>query len=287
MKKLLFILGFVVLAGTNIFVISGVIYNRSKGPVTLIELTERELQLPYWTNDENSGLALQLEWRTIGRDKNDFYLGSWDSPTWFNEIKLKELGFDIENTNSFVYSSEYYKVPIPKKAFVVLEYDGKLYKEALKRAEKNFEKEKNILKADIESNSNDFEWAETHLRDERESETRLFAIDAGLDANKLKEQYNDQTRFIVVPGIVKMRCNYNDKKDNEAPVGYISRLCVEKIHVPLKYRKTFDPIMSKEKPKKYKFNISQRHISNLPRYKVKLAYGKRFEPWIQSVQAIE
>ena len=281
MKKLLFILGFVILTGSNIVVISGVLYNRSKKPVTLIELTERELQLPYWTNDENSGLSLQLEWRTVDMDEDDLYFSSRGAPAWFNAEKLKELGFEIESTNNVVYSSKYYKEPIPKKAFVVLEYDGILYKEALKRVEKNFEKEKNILKTDIESNSNDFEWAEKQLREERESDTRLFAIDVGLNVNTLKEKYNDCRRFIVVPGIVKMKCNYNNK---EAPVGYISRLCVEKIHVPLKFRKTFDLIMSKKKQKKYKFNISQGNISNLPRYKVKLAYGKRFEPWIQSVQ---
>jgi len=262
MKKLLFILGFVLLICTNIFVLSGVFYNRAKGPVTLIELTERELKMPYHTNDENSGLSLRLKWRTLGSGNRFSFYRYRKGLTWFNEEKLKELGFDLENTNKFDRNSKWYKEHLPKNAFIVLEYDGKNYNEVVERAKENIEKvEKKAKKR-----------AETQLKDELESESRLFAIDAGLDANKLLEKYSDQNHFIIVLGEVKMSYNYRAKTNKFG--GYISRINVENIHVPLKFRKIFDSVLEKKK-------------SKIPRYKIGLAYGKRFEPWIQSVQPFE
>ena len=272
MKKLLFILGFVVLVGTNIFVLSGVVYNRAKGPVTLTELTERELKMPYSTNDENSGLSLRLKWRTLGSDNRFSFYRYQKGLTWFNEEKLKELEFNLENTNKFNRNSKWYKELLPKNAFIVLEYDVKLYKEAIKRTKEKLEKTAKELETGVEDDSNNFEWAETQLKDELESESRLFAIDAGLDANKLLEKYSDQNHFIIVPGEVKMSYNYRAITNKFS--GYISRINVESIHVPLKFRKTFDSVLEKKKAK-------------IPRYKIGLAYGKRFEPWIQSVQAFE
>jgi len=272
MRKLLFILGFILIICTNIFILSGVFYNRSKGPVTLTELTERELKMPYHTNDENSGLSLKLKWRTLPSGNPFSFYRFRRNLTGFNEEKLKEFGFNLENTNKFDRSSDHYKNHIPKKAFIVLEYDGKNYKEAVKRAKEKLEKVTKELETGIENDSNNFKWAKTQLKDELESESRLFAIDAGTDASKLLEKYNDQSHFIIVPGEVKMNYNYKAKTNKFG--GYISRINVENIHVPLKFKKTFDSILEKKK-------------SKIPRYKIKLAYGKRFEPWIQSVQAFE
>ena len=265
MKKLLFILGFFVFVGTNIFVLSGVIYNRSGKPVTVIKLTERELQMPYWKNDENSGLALRFKWRTV------------DQNQWFNEEKLRKLGYNVKKYSDYDEYKKYRKASVPKKVYIVFEYNGSKYKEAVKRAEINLEKENNAIKTGIEKNSNDFEKAEKNLKNVKDYWTRLYSIDVGLDVNKLREKYNEPGKFIVVPGTAKIRYNYRD--DKKEAYGYVSGISVVNIHVPLEFRKTFDSLSGKKKWDRYK--------PIPPRYKVKLAYGKRFEPWIKSVQTFE
>ena len=268
----LFISGFVLLLAVNVIVLLGVLANRSGKPEVIIELTERELALPYKMNDENSGLSLSLDWRILPEIKDDSYQtydfgGHWGSPAWFNEQKIVELGFKIDMFTCPDLKSKRKKEPLPKDAYIVLEYDGNVYQEALKRAEQN-----------------SFKGAEKILEAERTSRSRLFAIDAGLDAAKLRERYADRSKFIILPGIVRLDCRY--EKDKKVVMGSISDIRVDKINVPLIYRKLFDSIMTYEQTGSYNNLTSYSRENKSPRYKVELAYGSRFEPWIQRVEKL-
>lgn len=275
----LFAIGFVILVASNIVVLSGVASNRSGNPETQITLTERELQLPYRVHEENSGLTLRFAWRALGKDEDYNMYPHWRSPVWFGSEKLEELGFNIDNYLSSKDNVTVYKQPIPKEVFIVLENNGEPYRETLRRAEMALEKEEGLFKL----NSGDkrlrdnFERAEKRLKRERITESRLFAIDSGLDPKKLREKYNDRTRFIITKGLVKPRYNYENKK--KEVIGYITKLSIESIHVPLNHRQVFNAILVKDKSKQNEL----RH----PRYKVELAYGSRLEPWIVSVQHMD
>jgi len=273
-SRKLFVIGFVIVVATNIVVLSGVASNRSGEPGTQITLTERELQLPYIVHDENSGLALRLAWRALSKDKDNSPYPDWKSPAWFNAEKVKELGFNIGDYLSSNGNTKFHKQPIPKEVYIVLENDGEPYRDAVKRAEVELEKEESSLKLNPKDKRlrNNFERAEKRLMRERITETRLFAIDSGLDPHRLREKYDDRTRFIITKGLVKPR--YNKKKKEVS--GYIAKISMERIHIALKHRKIFDAILIQNKTKKNEFKS--------PRYEVKLAYGSRFEPWIVSVQ---
>ena len=269
----LFIFGFALLLAVNIIALLGVAANRSGKPEALIELTERELRLPYKTNDENSGLALQLKWRIIGDSEHDSYrYGDWGSPAWFNAQKLAELGFTIDECTCLDENSKRRKVPLPKDAFVVLEYDGKAYQEALNRAEESLKKAEIALKASKHDKEvqDRFKEAKEQLESELTSASRLFAIDAGLDAGKLRERYGDRSKFIIMAGLVRLECRFN--KIKKEVVGHISDIRADKINVPLRYRKIFDVILAQGKA-----------FKSGPRYTVAVAYGSRFEPWIRRV----
>ena len=54
--------------------------------------------------------------------------------------------------------------------------------------------------------------------------------------------------------------------------GYISRMCVEAIHVPLAFRKLFEAVLS-----------GNRSGEKSCCYTVQIAYGSLFEPWLRSV----
>lgn len=272
----LFAIGFGILVATNIVVLSGVAFNRSGNPEAQITLTERELQLSYRIHEENSGLALRLAWRTLGKDEDYNYSPDWRSPAWFSSEKLKELGFNIDNHLKWEDNIIFYKLPIPKEVFIVLENNGESYREALRRAEMVLEKGEGLfrLNSDDKKLHDNLERAEKRVKRERIIESRLFAIDAGLDPKKLREKYNDRTRFIIAKGLVTPRYHYGNNKKEVA--GYITKLSIESIYVPLKHRQVFDAILVKDE--------SKQNALRGPRYKVELAYGNRFEPWIVSVQ---
>jgi hypothetical protein len=277
----LFVLAFVLLVTINIVVLAGVASNRSGDPTTLTNITEREIELPYRIHMENSGLTLRLIWRTLDKNENNTrYSSKWGSPAWFSAEKLHELGFNLDGYHNQDGKETLYKSPIEKEVFIVIENNGDLHKEALKRAEKALEKEKASLKLNPGDKNliKKVERAEEWLKRERVEESRLFAIDAGLDFKKLREAYEDRGRFIIVKGQVKPRRNYYKYKEDEV-LGVITKLNVEGIHVPLKHRKMFDSIMAKDKTKQNEFQA--------PRYGIELAYGSRFEPWIVSIQPLQ
>ena len=273
-NRILFTLGFLILIASNAVVISRVAFNRTGPDTTVIELTERELSLPYFTHEENSGMSLTLNWRTLPKNKDDTYYSYYyhDSPAWMDEEKLKSLGFRIDKPEG----TRRYKFPVPRQAFVVLEYGGEPYQEALLRAEKNFEKAQAALSEnpDNEKRSQEFKTAETQLQNEQNRASRLFAVDAGLNAETLRKEYPDQSRFVIAQAAIEQTWNHENRKD--LPEGRISSLLVENIHVPLEFKKNFDKILAEKRTSEAKS----------PRYKVRLAYGSRFEPWIKAVVPI-
>jgi hypothetical protein len=273
-SRTLFSLGFILLVATNIVVLSGVASNRSGEPVSQITLTERELQLPDNIYEENSGLALQLTWRTLDKDGDFNQYSHWAAPAWLNAEKLKTLGFNPKHSFSTIDNEVLYMQALPREVFVVLEKGGEPYKESLKRAEAILEKYKKAFAANSDDGS-DYEYAEKQLKHERLAGSRLFAIDAGLDLASLRDTYGDQSRFIITKGLIRA---HFDHSENEV-FGRISGLSVKKIHVPLKQRKMFDSILAQSK--------DEEDTILTPRYEVALAFGKRLEPWIVSVKKIK
>jgi hypothetical protein len=271
--RFLFSLGFMVIIAANIMVIYHVSTNRTGPYETMIELTERELALPYRMHEENSGISLRLRWGILGQlEEDDYrYESRYQSPAWMDQEKLASLGFDTRKASSEI---NFEKEIVPRRAFIVLEYDGAAYQEALRRSEKQFESAQKACQSNPgnEKLSQDLKNAETRLQQDRTHTSRLFAVDAGPSAEMLRKKYPDQSRFIIAPGIVKVDWNYENKK----PVlnGHVSNLLVENIHVPLEFRRPMDDILLNKHPDRE---------ADSPRYKVQLAYGARFEPWIRSV----
>jgi len=274
----LFALGFVILVATNIVVLSGVASNRAGAPEALITLTERELQLPYRVYEENSGLALRIKWRVLTKKEDGSKFVGWRSPAWLNAEKLKELGFTTDTSASSEDIKDHHKLSIPKEVFIVLENNGDAYREAVKVAEEALEREEGLfkLKRSDKKLRDSFKRAEKQLERERLAESRLFAIDAGLDARQLREKYGDRTRFIISKGLVTSRYGYDNRKE---VFGDIMQLSISSISVPLKYRKMFESILGRDKSTQDKFGP--------PRYEVELAYGSRLEPWIVSVHLLD
>ncbi len=283
----LFIASFLVLITTNVIVLTGIASNRSGEPDALVMLSERELRLPYRLYEENSGLFLRLQWRTVSQT-GDYVSGAYANrrtPAWFDMNKLEELGFNSLELDYYRSPSSYNSIKrksLPKEVFIVLENNGPLHAQVIKQAEKAFEKQKSLLAVDTSDKHvrNNFERAEQQLNHERIAASRLFAIDAGLEPNALRQKYQNRSQFIIAKGLVEpVLYSYNRDQKMSVVSGYIKRLSIERVHIPLKQRKLFDTLLVQNK--------IHRANTEAPRYQVELAYGQRLEPWVTSIKPLD
>ena len=258
---------------TNVIVIGGALYNRSGEPDAVLVLSERELSLRSWDRKENSGLSLILNWR------GNYY----DAQTWLGPEKLRELGYKLIDSDDRHAISKYVSKQLPRAAWVVLEFDGASYQAAIQEAQDRYQEEQRLLPDDEDSKTQKFrlEDAEQNLEWIKQSSSRLYAIDAGLDPVQLRQRYPDRSHYIVTSGIVKLSYDY-DENTRERLRGYISDINVNSIHIPLEHRAVFDSLPETKYRKRGPYH--QRVFE--PRYQVELAYGRRYEPWIVRVERI-
>lgn len=277
------IAGIALILATNLVALAGVAYNYSGEPESVLKLSQRELSLPYYAinQHDNSGIGLSLRWRTLNAGSNtpnEFGMHSgWGGgvSTWLDQAKLAVLGFDVSKPVDSTEGRLHYNKLLSKEVLLVLELDGAAYQSALARAKEAAEQEQSIF-ATNPDNPKLMERAKAanhrYLQEAQEN-SRLFAIDAGLDNTALRAKYADRTRYLIVRGQVRPQINEIDHKPHLT--GYISRLNIGEINVPLSFRPLFEPMLRE----------SGRRMQGTPHYDVTLAYGKRFEPWITAVHA--
>ncbi|MFZ5564368.1 MAG: DUF4824 family protein [Thermodesulfobacteriota bacterium] len=267
-SRVLFILAFVLLVAVNGLVIFGVAYNRSGEPDAVVVLSEREFHRPYHKIDEDSGMALVLDWQALGRQRSDRY--DWYDyrsryPEWLDAAKLRKLGFDVDRYRD----RDRHGPDTPMQVFVVLELGGEPYRRFLERAEAAFGDMEARYRAspDDEQVKNDYNHFKNRIQDARTRDSRLFAVDAGADPAALRRHYTDRTRFVIAPALVTIDTFYYGNSRKEDVVGRIQKLSVEQVHVPRKHKRIFAGTGGQERQS----------------FQVEVAYGKRLEPWIRSV----
>ena len=257
------IAGAALIVAVNALVLAGVAYNRSGDPTSTLQLSERELRHGRLSSKENSGVALSLVWRVRrGDDAPDADVGSYGWATdWLDQAKLAALGFDVASARAERES----KLWRSKEVLLVLEFDGPAYRQTLARVQQKADEEEKLLLAN--PGNKEFERRakrarEAAERDEREA-SRLFVVDAGLDAATLRAQYPDPTRTLIVRGQVRPQRVSRDRKDSLS--GHISALSVAQINVPLEFLPALEQAAGADKKASFSATV---------------AFGKRLEPWL-------
>jgi len=272
------IAGLAIILVTNIVALGGVAYNRAGEPEALVELTERELGMPYRyrRNKENTGLGLRINCRLEGTQR--YFYGSnncWGSPAWLDRAKLSELGFKLQPQRGKSAGRQTFDKELPRRVFLVLEYNGAAHQ----RAVINSEKEMKAQQALLANNPNNegfeerVEEAQKKLYNEQIYNSRLFVIDAGLDKLNLRNTYPDTSKYLLMKALI--RPTWSRFGDEEEWKGTITDLLVGTINVPLEYRAIFEPLEE--------IQLRRNRNRLVPRYKVHLAFGKRAEPWVIDV----
>jgi len=264
---------------TNIVVLSGVAYNRSGEPVVSLELTERELTMvqSYRRADENSGTALSLQWQVSGGvELPEFLFAGGRSPEWLDEAKLSALGFNLAALKRDKEQDRHRWRSLAREVVIVLEYDAEAYQQALLLADHQVSqlREKLAESPGDENLTDKLKQAEEQLTRLKISQTRLYAVDAGLEQQALADKYADSEKYLFVRGDI------GPGWDDDAVTGRIQRLTIQQVHVPLPYSQQLAELTQGQRFSAY----NTEPIA--PRYRVRLNIGKRLEPWIAAVVPI-
>ncbi len=260
---------------TNAIALVGVAYNRSGESDSALTLTQRELQLSYrwWRDRENSGIALRLLWRMHNAEIGDetdtaSWYGVGGTPAWLTKAKLGELGFDVSQPEDSDRARRHYEKQLPKEVLLVLELDGPAYAEALARAKRHADQEDALRAANPDKK--EFEQRSKEARDRMDREerqySRLFAVDAGLDAGALRSKYPDRAHYAIARG--QVRPLLMSSRRSSSLTGYVSELSIDEINVPLEFRNVFERA------------VPEAAIGMHSPVRFDVAFGKRLEPWI-------
>jgi hypothetical protein len=247
----------------NAVALIGVARNRAGRPEVEVLLTERELPMAPWS-DESTGVFLRLEWQhSLPGSKVDW--------PWFDRAKLESLGFDSARWEKEV--RERYGRMVPRRAYVVLEYDGPAWALWLEAREAEPE--------------------ETPPGSSRISASRLVPIDVGLDPGELRRLHAERSRYVIVPAIVGAGRTGDGPGGKVVLGGHILYVLVSEIHVPkglgallaeLRAADAAVPAPPREEARSGPPVLQRRHAP--PRYEVLLRYGARHEPWVAEVRPL-
>lgn len=272
---------------TNIVILAGVVYNRSGATPTAITLTEREMTIAS-SGEENTGRALRVQWQ----QPHIRGLEQREGPEWFDQAKLEAVGYDCHVSPTDPNAEQFYQKALPRKAYMVLEYDGAAWVTWLKEWEHDLDWTADRVrrgKRSEESLNKEKELSERV----KQTASRLVAVDIGWDPAQLRRQYPDPAQFIIAPALVELQYIRTDAQKSgprRAPFlrGVVSELLVDEIHVSLEHRAILDQIQreDKQKPRQWsRFGQLPEGVDQ-PRYGVTLRYGKRQEPWIVTVEKL-
>jgi hypothetical protein len=264
-------IGLAIIAATNAVALLGAAWNRQEPPESTLRLSERELLPPSaYERRDNSGLALRLRWRVLGMASQDPYLVRMDygggAPEWLDRAKMQSLGFDVSLPDDDLDDRRIFRRQLGREVFVVLELDGPTYARSLERAAAAAER----LRA--KGGAEEARAADQLLEREKDVSSRLFVVDAGLDAAALRAKYADRALFAIAHGLVEPAGGWT--KAQRPHSGYVSALGIDTINVPLEFRAAFEGAVPE--------TAADSHSRPRARYEATLSYGKRLEPWLAS-----
>jgi hypothetical protein len=236
----------------NVLVMVHVWRNRLPPPEAVVELTEFDLRLEERDEDQSAVFlrpALPTA-RVPGAFRPD------RSPAWLDAAKLQELGYRLDPAATQNPEESRLRFMPGKEAFIVL----------------------------------DSRPAETAGAGSSGQPVRpsLPAIDAGLAPAPLRAKYADTNRYILMRAVIRpwMVRRYDESRRVEEPGklrAIIDMVAVPRIHVPHRFVGFFEAF-GRQSSETYLF--PREGTERRPRYAVKLAFGRYFEPSILAVRPL-
>jgi Domain of unknown function (DUF4824) len=273
------LVGLALVAATNGWILARVAWNRSGEPEARVELTERELGLPWRPpdEDEESGLSLILHVQGPAR---------WDrdpNPPWLDRDKLRELGFDVHVPLASAEAADFYAEVPRRKAYAVFEMEGDAWRRHLEDKEEELAHCRARLGCPEGTTAKELEgWLESL----RQTGSRLIAIDAGRNPEALRRRHPDRRRCLILPVLVGLVFESASQGSPAALNGYLDPQNA-RIHVPLPLRSTFDAVYRDQRRRGFRGPDESGEAGEQdPRYRAVLGVGDRYEPWLAGAERI-
>ena len=268
--KLPLAIGVAIILAVNAIALGGVAFNRSGKPDSVLQLSQRELHEPdaWQRGEDSSGVTLHIRWRVPIRVTDDdakawqriSYGGYAREPDWLDADKLALLGFDVRpptpSMDDPVTGNNHPESR--REVFLALELDGPAYRQSLEQVRRLTAK----AGADIEQ-------AKSALLKEEQDSTRLFAVDAGVDAVALRARYPDRAHYAIVRGTIRPR--WSRERSVSTLSASIDELSVEEINVP----RAVQPVFQNAAGQVASYDDGKRAP-----FEAVVAFGRRQEPWL-------
>jgi hypothetical protein len=278
MKRYGLYAGFILLIAVNTLVLAGVWCNRSGTPDAVVELTSRELILGR-IDRENSGVSLRINWRRYDDE----------GLQWFDRDKLAAVGFDCGTPVGAADAYLRYAKALPRKTFVVLEFEGKAWEAWQARKRKRLENMEAEVSKGV-TGSKELSEAKKRFARELVAASRLFPVDVGNDPKRLREIYTDRARFIITPARVRLSYHMavREKGKITAPArlsGSVEEVLTDTVRVPRDKQGLLRSLIRRVDHWRYRVYDEASDVKlEPPRYGVVLKYGRRYEPWVEMVR---
>jgi len=133
--------------------------------------------------------------------------------------------------------------------------------------------------------------AEAVLQLDRTMRSRLFPVDAGLDPDVLRDRYPDRGRYVVLEGLIHPRVVHPVQgppvltADLRGPV-------IDQVHLPRDLARRLGAFLPRESWNDLWTRMQEEARRGWPqprppRYRTVLEVGRRYQPWVAAVTAIE
>lgn len=263
----------IVLLG-NAAILARVAYNRGGEPEIWV-FSDREfarsLRYYYRRNRENTGMALQLDWRTPPPD--DLEPSRYRTHARSLQVepgRLDALGYPANLDCSDLADRRPERSR--RRVWAALEFDGPAHRRYIALVEEHLDERVDEAGA---SPSEEARQQIVHIRDKLDQlqnhGSRLYAVDVALGRMELEQRYrNKVTRHLILPAVVSPR--YHCKQPTRI---YVQNIFNASIHVPKSHRAAFS-------------RIAQRGSRDSePNFEVRVAYGRLREPWLEDIEVVE
>jgi hypothetical protein len=192
-----------------------------------------------------------------------------------NRAKLEALGFRMAPRTT-KWDGAHHKDLLDRKAYAVFELNGEAWAALLQQ--KQAELVESLAKA-----RNDSERKSRQDEFERFSKntSRLVLVDAGLDPAALRARFADRSKYLIAKVKVSAYPAYSGMADSKEDIayGHITLLSGE-IDIPHEFHALIAPPGAAPRPRVWQYNPL---LPDAAPYQVTVAYGQRYEPWVEGV----
>lgn len=263
------IIGLVILIGSNVLALSGVVYNRMGEPKVNLTLSEREFSLRGNSirNNENSGMSLRLKWRTPQEETTEYYFNHHEVSS--SREALEFLGFSNLD-EAYNYRAESLEL------YWAMELNGESYLNEVAKAQKLLRDEKAAIAEQNSANQNQYAKDKVKRLTKRAQEaqhvdSRLFFLEASASYETLLEKYESHENVFVIKGIAKP---FLDGQNDQYRL-ILQHALGEEIMVSTDHSDSLKKLESHPK-----------NALRKPRFNAQIAWGKKLEPWLVEIQKI-